>query len=202
MAGIWDIPPPPQFGDATDDITFASVGRALTRWGQFEVHFASFFSALIGTEDNSAAAIHSYGSVISFRGRADLVRAVAEIHFSIFPDVDLEKQFQKFVNELTNQACARRNEIAHGIVVASPIVVAQNNTVRRQFFLYPPYASNKMQLDRVESTDGRQMAWYKPKYTYTSVEIDLFAKGFSGLLPRLAVVMGPMLARKKAQPTT
>ena len=59
MTGLWDIPPPPQIGDASEDITFTSVGRALTRWEEFEVVFASLFSALVATEDNNAAAIRA-----------------------------------------------------------------------------------------------------------------------------------------------
>jgi hypothetical protein len=49
MANPWDIPPPPQVGDASEDITFASVGRALTRWEEFELMLASLFSTLVGT---------------------------------------------------------------------------------------------------------------------------------------------------------
>jgi hypothetical protein len=39
------IPPPPQVGDASEHITFTSVGRALTRWEEFEVVFASLVLA-------------------------------------------------------------------------------------------------------------------------------------------------------------
>jgi hypothetical protein len=201
MAGLWDIPPPPQIGEASEDITFTSVGRALTRWEEFEVVFASLFSALVATEDSNAAAIRAYGSVITFRGRAEMVRAAAEVQFSLFRNSALEKGFRAFVNELTNHASARRNEIAHGVVRVTPII--KDYTVVPQYFLYPPYyASNKLQLNRIDSSDGRQMAWYEPKYIYSSVEINQFARSFSDLVPRLAVIMGPMLQQKAPKPPT
>jgi hypothetical protein len=202
MACLWDIPPPPQIGDASEDITFTSVGRALTRWEEFEVVFASLFSALVATKDNNAAAIRAYGSVITFRGRAEMVRAAAEVHFSLFRNCNsaLEKGFRAFVNELTNHASARRNEIAHGVVRVTPII--KHYTVVPQYFLYPPYyASNKLQLNRIDSSDGRQMARYEPKYIYSSVEINQFARAFSDLVPRLAVIMGPMLQQPSRRVT-
>src|ERR1700730_17880218 len=122
-----------------------SVGRALTRWEEFEVVFASLFSALVAAEDNNAAAIRAYGSVITFRGSAEMVKSAAEVNFSLFRNSALEKDFRAFVNELTNHASARRNEIAHGVVRVTPII--KDYTVVSQYFLYPPYyASNKLQL--------------------------------------------------------
>jgi hypothetical protein len=195
MASIWDIPPPPQFGDDSEDITFTSVGRALSRWEEFEAVFASLFAALVGTEDNNAAALRAYGSIITFRGRAGMVRAAAEIHFAMFPDLDLEKKFRAFVNELTNHASARRNEIAHGVVRVSPLVGPDG--LKQYFFLYPPrYASNKNELKRIDSADSQQIGWYEPQYIYSSVEIDQFAAAFRGLVPRLVEIMGPMLERR------
>jgi hypothetical protein len=192
MAGIWDIPLPPQIGDASEDITFASVGRALTRWEEFETIFASLFASLVGTHDNNTAAVRAYGSVITFRGRADMVRAAAEVHFHLYPDSEVEKKFDSFINELTNHACARRNEIAHGIVKMEP------RGSERHFYLSPPhYAANKNRLAAINTTEaGHQMAWYNAKYFYTSIEINRFAKAFQGLVPRLLEIMAPMMFRR------
>jgi len=194
MANIWDVPLRPLSGDASEGITFTSVGRALTRWEEFELAFATLFSALVGTNDNNAAAIRAYGSVITFRGRADMVRAAAEVHFQLYPDPEIEKKFDAFVNELTNRACARRNEIAHGVVRA------EHRGLERHFYLNPPYyAANKNRLSRVETSEGGfQMAWFEAKYAYSSVEINRFAEAFQGLVPRLVVIMGPMMLRKKS----
>src|ERR1700730_12312001 len=130
-----------------------------------------------------------------------MVKSAAEVNFSLFRNSALEKDFRAFVNELTNHASARRNEIAHGVVRVTPII--KDYTVVSQHFLYPPYyASNKLQLNRIDSSDGRQMAWYEPKYIYSSVEINQFARAFSDLVPRLAVIMGPMLQQKAPKPPT
>jgi hypothetical protein len=170
MASPWDIPPPPAIGDASEDITFASIGRALTRWEEFEVMLASLFSTLVGTDDNTAPAIRAYGSVITFRGRADLIRAAAEVHFMLFPNEALQKTFNSFVNQLTNHACARRNEIAHGIV--RPFVSVIDGKTTRTFCLFPPYyAANKNEIDRIELRDGGfQVTWQSGKYAYTSLQ--------------------------------
>lgn len=200
MAGTWDIPPSPEIGDATEDIIFTSVGRALTRWEEFEAVFASLFLALIDSEDNNAAASRAYGSVLTFRGRADMVRAAAEVHFSLFPDPEVERKFDAFVNELTNHACARRNEIAHGVVrSAATLITKDDGTVARHYCLYPPYyAANKNRLNRMDTNEGGlHVGWFEAKYVYSSVEIDRFAEAFRALTPRLVTIMGPMLLRRK-----
>jgi hypothetical protein len=200
MTNPWDIPPAPAVGDASEDITFAAVGRALTRWEEFEVLFASLFSTLVGKDDNTAAAIRAYGSVITFRGRADLIRAAAEVHFRLFPNDALAKTFNTFVNQLTNNASPRRNEIAHGIV--RPYVSVVDGKTTRTFCLFPPYyAANKNELERIEMRDGGiQITWHTAKYVYSSVEINNFAKSFKELVLPLAGILGPILAAKKGAP--
>jgi hypothetical protein len=182
-------------------VTFTSVGRALTRWEEFEIVFASLFSALVANyNDDNPAAIRAYGSVITFRGRADMVRAAAEVHFMRFPDSKNEAKFKKFVNEVTNFASPRRNEIAHGVVRRTPVVV--DGAVSLQYFLYPPYyAANKNRIDRIDSTDGRERLWYEPGYIYSSGEINKFAEAFEALVPRFVVIIGPMLHAKKPPET-
>jgi hypothetical protein len=198
MASPWDVPPHAEVGDASEDITFASVGRALTKWEEFEVMFASLFATLVGTDGNTAPAIRAYGSVIAFRGRADLVRNAAEVHFMLFPDERLEKRFSAFINQLTKHAAARRNEIAHGIV--KPYASMVDGKPTRTFALFPPYyAANKNELERIEVRDGgHQVTWHTAKYIYSSIEINKFADGFRALVPSfVATVYGPiMLARK------
>jgi hypothetical protein len=196
MTNPWDIPPP-EVGDASEDITFASVGRALTRWEEFEVMFAQLFSTLVSKEDHSAAAMRAYGSVITFRGRAEMVRAAAEVHFMLFPNTDLQKTFKAFYNQVINHASARRNEIAHGIV--RPFASVVNGQFTRSFMLFPPYyAANKNEINRIELRDDViQVMWQTGKYAYSSVEIDKFAKGFRDLVPTLVTILGPVLAATK-----
>jgi len=40
----WDPPPHPKAGDATDETTFAAIGRALSAWENFEISMATLFA--------------------------------------------------------------------------------------------------------------------------------------------------------------
>jgi hypothetical protein len=204
MASPWDIPPPAEIGDISEDILFASIGRALTAWEEFEVMLASLFANLVGTDDNTAPAIRAYGSVIAFRGRAELVRNAAEVHFTLHPNKLLEKTFSAFIGRLTNNASPRRNEIAHGIV--KPFTSIIDGKPTKTFCLFPPYyAANKNEIERIEVREGgHQITWHTAKYVYSSVEVNKFAEGFRALVPSfLATVYGPIfLAKKKRTPPT
>jgi len=130
-----------------------------------------------------------------------MVKAAAEVHFMAYPDSNLESQFKTFMNEVMTGASARRNEIAHGVVRMAPLLIEEKGGLKMQFFLYPPYyASNKLRLDRIDTADGKQRAWYKPKYIYSSAEINRFSDGFRELMPRFAEIIGPMLTARKSVP--
>jgi hypothetical protein len=49
MSKPWDRPPFPKTGDASDDITYAAVGRALSQCENFELDLAGIFSLVVGT---------------------------------------------------------------------------------------------------------------------------------------------------------
>jgi hypothetical protein len=120
MSNSWDIPDFPIKGDATEDVTFASVGRALSRWEEFETRLASLFGVFMGTlidthETNARAAIRAYGSVASFRGKAEMLEQAAELWFDEHPSEELEKKLRDLLR-LASRYAARRNDIAHGIV--------------------------------------------------------------------------------------
>src|SRR5438093_592088 len=110
----WDIPPIPKRGDSEENITFESVGRALTGWEIFEIELSRLFSSLTGTGDGTIASIRAYGSVLTFRGRAEMIEAAASVHFSLLPDKDFEKAMKDLLTAGARYA-ARRNEIAHGV---------------------------------------------------------------------------------------
>jgi hypothetical protein len=62
----WEVPDPPATGDATNDITFCAVGRALSQWEWFEGNLSLAFSYLIGSGYGNIAALRAYGSVETF----------------------------------------------------------------------------------------------------------------------------------------
>jgi len=191
----WDPPPYPNAGDASDEITFAAVGRALTAWEGFEISMATLFARFIGVQTDTLPATRAYGSVLTFRGRAEMVEAASEAYFFSTPDSEPEPELNEVLKEARNYA-TRRNEIAHGIVRSFEVpdgIIVRNafGPVRRMkkwgYAVVPSdYATNKTILTRgptiLHGTERR------PKYTYTSVEIDAFAKHFTALGDRTSVL--------------
>jgi hypothetical protein len=85
MKNAWDIRDAADRGDFDDKVPFESIGRALTEWENVENSCAELFAAFVldNPYRNSlqAPAIRAYGSVISFKGRCDMLRAAATSYF-------------------------------------------------------------------------------------------------------------------------
>jgi hypothetical protein len=151
----WDIPPVPAKGDDDINITYASIGRALSKWEEFEEQLSYAFAIFCGGADESTEpAQRAYGSVIAFRGRSDIIRSAAEAYFHLNPNEELLKEFNAIMVRAERLA-ARRNEIAHGIVKGMPLTgepkfpgwglrpseYASNKNVplwKSEIFYYPP----------------------------------------------------------------
>jgi hypothetical protein len=178
----WDPPPLPERGDATEDITFAAVGRALTGWEIFEQSFALLFAVILGAQP-SYAAMRAYGSVLTFRGRSEMVKQAAEAHFQQFPNRDVLAQLRQLLKDANNYS-PRRNEIAHGFV--RPYAETNANLVGEGFVLCPSdYATNKTEITflTMGMSFGRPFRFIKPRYAYSSVEIDALGQRFRELAP-------------------
>jgi hypothetical protein len=76
---------------------------------------ATLFARFIGVQTDTLPATRAYGSVLTFRGRAEMVEAASEAYFFSTPDSELEPELNEVLKEARNYA-TRRNEIAHGIV--------------------------------------------------------------------------------------
>jgi hypothetical protein len=173
----WEVPDPPENGDATHDVTFAAVGEALSKWEWFEGNLSLVFSCLLGTGYGNMAALRAYGSVESFRGRATLIEHAAEVHFKYKPSDALHGDLKNLLRMALNNFSGRRNEIAHGIV--NPYITIENErAVRKGFVLYPAYyATRKRTLPQI----GEPVMDTKANYVYSSVEIKKFAEEFGKL---------------------
>jgi hypothetical protein len=81
----WEVAPIPAGGDEHEDITFVSVGRALTRWELFESNFSFVFQICV--TDNAGLdlvpARRAYGSILTFRGRAEMTKAAFDAYVNI-----------------------------------------------------------------------------------------------------------------------
>jgi hypothetical protein len=170
---LWAVLPAPTIGDPSEEITFTSVGRALTNWEFFEVQLAKVFAALIGADDPFPAHL-AYGSVLAFNGRSKLISASAEAFFASHPNINLLEGATKILKN-ADRAAARRNEIAHGMV--SPYYSRMQRRVKLGFALIPPnYARNKNILTPAQDSESRFTMM--PKFVYSSKEIDTSGKRF------------------------
>lgn len=170
----WDAPPLRfESGDSSTAITYESVGRALSKWELFEGEMADLFAALVGAHPDSLPAVRAYGSVQSFRGRADMVESAAEAFFILYPNPEVEKQLTA-VMVMARGFADRRNEVAHG-VVREPVW----DDGKRGAGLFPAtYSTTK---NRMVIPGELILRVPMPKYAYTSEEINRFNQGFHSL---------------------
>jgi hypothetical protein len=177
----WDAPPPPQSGDAAEEITFTAVGRAISAWEGLEAALALVFAGFMAS-GNSFPAERAYGAVLTFRGRAEMIEAAAQAYFFERPDADLEKELNGCL-EAAKGFSPRRNEIAHGVVrelsiLGTPIVIPGQiffrPSISNGFAVLPSqYATNKTKL---APPSGLLFPVNRePKYIYSSAEINAFS---------------------------
>lgn len=178
----WDVPTPPHKGDEKKETLFAAVGSALSAWESIEIRLSNIFSTLVSPRSESLPAQRAYGSVLTFRGRSEMISAAADAAFFLTPDDTLHHDLSKLLDQIGRFA-ARRNEIAHGRVTTyytaprSGFIIQTVREMPAGYILEPPnYATNKTKL-----APGRiilETAHHKPSYAYSSVEIGVLEKHF------------------------
>lgn len=183
----WDVLPPPSTGDTDRNIAYASVGRALSQWEMFELHLSHFFCELIGDGSYySLPARRAYGSVVTFRGRLDMIREAAR-SFTFAYDLPRDMEDIGRLLEEIAKFGARRNEIAHGIVSRYEDVF-WSELLGTGYVLVPPiYSTSKQRLDQY-GTD--------PRYIYSSAEIDKYSYWFGELTTCMKTSIEAMRVRK------
>lgn len=177
MSNPWDILPTPDKGDPSADITFTAVGRAMTEWEHVESALGDFFAFLLGVDFGlSDPALRAYGSVTSFSNRATMLEQAAEAFFHINPNPQFKERFRRLITIECRKFSARRNEIAHGRVLAG-----FDKAGGISHFLMPSlYAVKKWDLQNI------------PQYLYTSKEISHFSREFDSLYHRVAALVNEM----------
>jgi hypothetical protein len=111
MADPWEIPPIPDHGDASENMTHIARSRALDAWELLEV-------ALSVLDEQFARAIGSrarYGSGKIFVQRLNTLERHSSKYFIQHPDQDEEAEFDIlacYIRKYSN----RRHDIAHGVV--------------------------------------------------------------------------------------
>jgi hypothetical protein len=190
----WARPAPPSIGDPLADITYRSVGEALTCWEFFEICLGRMFSAFVGRRSQPMVAVRAYGAVMSFEGRMAMVTEAARAHFHISqnrarPEDQLQADIEQLIKEAREYG-ARRNEIAHGIVMQYGLVSSsswKDPAMFRSFIIGPPeYMSSRRTIPRRIPPMGEPPPelMFGVSYVYSSKEIDSLSRQFELLSKR------------------
>ena len=174
----WDIRETLDF-DATPDPIYLNIGRALTGWEVLEQQISRLFGFFCGGDDPLPSR-RAYGSVISFQGRAEMLRVAAEGYFYARPDHAMERRFHALLVEV-GKFSARRNEIAHGVVGIPFYVMGPGSGLSAyepRYALMPSeYATNKHALLK-GSMEGHELGEMRRKYAYSSTDVDHYRAEF------------------------
>ena len=115
MAEPWAVRESSDQGDENEEVLFAAIGRAISKWEELEEDLADLFSLLVGSKelvhDPSNPASRVYGKVPNFSALAEMLDAAAEAFFENNYAPALAKEFKDVLKSCRGFA-ARRNEIA------------------------------------------------------------------------------------------
>jgi hypothetical protein len=164
----WELPPFPEHGDTSADLTFAAVGRAMSEWEELERYLARLYSKFLKIPPIRAIAVPEYRNAAIFRVRADVIEKAAERYFVAHPAQDREAGFTQLMTEI-RQLSNRRNDIAHGVVKLwwNHKETFSEAVDRNEYMLTPStYMDKKFGDER------------SPQYLLRSVEINQFADHF------------------------
>ena len=153
-------PPISPQGNSSDDEVHLAVGRALSAWEYAEDSFANIFRRLVAPGKSGYAARRAYGNVIAALTRDSLIKETAKIFFRNFPDEEIKNELDSLL-KIYCHAGARRNEIAHGMVMGGP-----DRKHKGRYLTASVWTSRKRDIHLM------------PSYFYTAEQIDEFRKGF------------------------
>jgi hypothetical protein len=167
----------PRLGDLSIDMTYRAVGHALTAWEKFERELAEIFSFLAAKRFRYLPAMRAYGSILTLRGRIDLLKTASEAVLAEKPNKVFRLRLASLLDGATNFG-SRRNEIAHGVVMR----YRNLRTDPRSYVLAPNFLStNKFKFPKAEQSESGEIATLRAAYIYSSVELDAFAEQFDRL---------------------
>jgi len=164
----WDIPPFPEHGDPSADLTFAAVGRAMSEWEELELYLARLYGKFLGIPPVKAIALPEYRDVANFHTRSKVIENAATKYFVSHPNQEREGEFEHVLDDI-RQLASRRNDIAHGVVKLwwNHEETFSQAVDRNEYMLIPSIYSDK------KFGDDRE-----PKYLFRSIEIKQFADHF------------------------
>lgn len=183
----WNRPPIPVIGDETPDEIYTAVGWALSGWEMLEMGLVGLFDTLIGIALDSHASHRAYGAVTIWNIRRDMLRAAAEAYFLEFPNKPLASAVEEEI-KFADRYAARRNDIAHGIVLAYDEVYGSPSPLGgfRGWLLFPA----------VTSTKAMTLPFSSPKYAYSANQIRFFGESFRKGLPEAEKLINDIRRRE------
>jgi hypothetical protein len=152
------------------------VGWALSGWEVLEMSLVGLFDALVGIDLDSHASHRAYGAVTIWNVRRDMLNAAAEAYFWQFTNSALAREISEAI-KLADRYASRRNDIAHGIVLAYDEVLGAPSPLGgfRGWLLFPALTSTK----------AMRRAFQDPKYGFTSDQIRGFGQRFRDIKPNV-----------------
>jgi hypothetical protein len=186
----WEIRPIAPRGDIDAKDIFAAVGEALTEWENVESSLAAIFAVLVSARGRStfwAPAVQAYGSVISFKGRSDMIRMAAVSYFrKRKAKQSLRDRLQKLLAE-SLRFSERRNEIAHGQVTMINDYYSKAGLKPRGYYLFPSlYNPKKFKYGGIAT------------FTYMSSDLIHYRQEFTKLHLRLEEFRHELAKRKQS----
>jgi hypothetical protein len=179
MSNPWYRPPIPPCADYHEDITYASVGRFITRWENIEVELSHLYAIFVGKYFKPEAYDEYHDQSKTLRQRLTTLEEAARRYFVKYPDQDNERDFTLLMEEVRGFS-ERRHEIAHGIVRPYHLFAFMTewsdpyDEDRTRSCLVPPH----YQRDWI---DELQL----PVYVYTSVQINSLSDKLTELLKKV-----------------
>lgn len=192
-ANPWTRPPILSIGDKTADDVYTAVGWALSGWESLEMNVVGLFDRLIGVDLDSHASHRAYGAVTIWNIRRDMLRAAADAYFLEFPNQPLAREIDETIKLIDNYA-SRRNDIAHGIVMAYDEVFGLPGPDGgfRGWVLFPALTSTK----------AMRLPFRDPKYAYTSGQIRAFGERFRAIVPTINKLIADIEKRETTNELT
>ncbi len=162
----WDRRSVQPEGDETPDALFTAVGRAMTEFGLFEANLGVLFGFLMQQGSDVEMAVRSFGSVRTFEGRIQMLKTVSEA-FSYRRSIKFYDEIKTLANNPWKHFGERRNEIAHGIVVAfGPAIDKSGKFIGRHYLIPAAMDAQKRPLEG------------PPNYCYVASDVEYYASEF------------------------
>jgi hypothetical protein len=189
MKNPWELPPHAARGDRIPTPLYIAIGQAMSAWEFIEFDLSEMFAIFTGSgrtnKRGQDPAVRAYGTVVSYRGRSELLNAAAKAFFKRNGRTRLERPFKNILKKCNGWA-DRRNDVAHGVVLKVP-------TLTKGYCLYPsPYNARKYSLDEA-----------KGAFRYRASQIRKFVTAFRKLRRQTGKLVdrldAEMVRRRKLQ---